>query len=553
MGEFSVAERDLLLQRKAEMWQERASWEPHWRELGRRILPRSGRFLTTDRNVGGASKWNDIYDNTATLALRVLTSGLRSGMANPSAPWLRLATPDIDLNRRGPVREWLADCTQLMLRVFAKSNMYRSMDSTYDQHGVYGTSAKMVTDSFQNIIQLNQLEVGEYAIATDYDGNVNAIYRAFEKPVAALVREFGYDNCSLSVRNLYDRGTLGAWIPVIHVIEPRDDRDYRIKDAKNKPWKSCYFEPGSNEGKYLRESGFDAFPALVSRWSTRGNDIYGESPAMLALGDVNQLQLEQLRKAQAIDFMTKPPLQTPAGMKGSEVNILPGQSTVVPSGGGEIKSLFNVLLNLDHLGRDIVDVRERINNAFFVNSFLTFAKLEGVQPRNVAEISARDVEKLLVLGPIVERLTNEEFTPLVEMTFARMVQTGILPPPPPDLHGAELQVEFVGPLAQAQRAVGTGAVDRFVGNLGMIAQYKPDILDKFDGDEWADAYSDMLGVDPTLIVSDDKVALIRKTRAEQQQRVQQMQMANAAADTANKLGNAPTTQGRNALAELAGQ
>lgn len=549
MADLSIAERNLLLQRKAEMWQERSSWDPLWRELGKRILPRSGRFMPGDRNLGSTS-WNDIYDNTATAALRVLTSGLRSGMANPSAPWLRLATPDIDLNRRGPVREWLADCTQLMLRIFAKSNTYRSMDSTYDQHGVYGTSAKIITDSYQNIIQLNQLEAGEYAIAVDYDGNVNAICREFEKQVSALVREFGYDNCSTTVKNLYDTGKLGAWVPVIHIIEPRDDRDYRLKDAKNKPWKSCYIEPGSNEGKYLRESGFDAFPALVSRWMTRGNDIYGESPAMMALGDTKQLQLEQLRKSQAIDYMTKPPLQVPGGMKGSEVNLLPGSSTVTPAGGSKIESMFNVMLNLQHLGEDIKDVRERINNAFFVKSFLMFAEMEGVQPRNIAEVSARNAEKLLVLGPVVERLTNEEFTPLVEMTFARMVSTGILPPPPPDLHGSQLQVEFIGPLAQAQRAVGTGAVDRFVGNLGMIAQYKPDILDKFDHDEWADAYSDMLGVDPTLIVSDDRVALIRKGRAQQMQQMQQMQFANAAADTAQKLGNAPTTQGRTALADL---
>ena len=114
----------------------------------------------------------------------------------------------------------------------------------------------------------------------------------------------------------------------------------------------------------------------------------------------------------------------------------------------------------------------------------------------------------------------------------------------------ELSVEFVSMLAQAQRAVATNSVDRFVGNLGAVAQFKPQVLDKFSEDDWAEAYSDMLGIDPKLIVASDKVALIRKQRAEQAAQAQQMQMANAAADTANKLGNAPTSGGSNALSDV---
>ena len=33
-------------------------------------------------------------------------------------------------------------------------------------------------------------------------------------------------------------------------------------------------------------------------------------------------------------------------------------------------------------------------------------------------------------------------------------------------------------LAQAQRAVGTNSIDRFMGTLGQVAQYKPEVLDR---------------------------------------------------------------------------
>jgi hypothetical protein len=90
-------------------------------------------------------------------------------------------------------------------------------------------------------------------------------------------------------------------------------------------------------------------------------------------------------------------------------------------------------------------------------------------------------------------------------------------------------------LAHAQRAVGTNSIDRFVGNLGQIAQFKPDVLDKFDSDYWADAYSDMLGVDPQLIVASNQVALIRENRAKAQQAAQQQAQAPQAAAAAKDL------------------
>ena len=61
-----------------------------------------------------------------------------------------------------------------------------------------------------------------------------------------VVREFGYNKCSTSVKNLYDRGSLDQWITIIHAIEPRDDRerDFKKKDNMNMKYKSCYFEQG---------------------------------------------------------------------------------------------------------------------------------------------------------------------------------------------------------------------------------------------------------------------------------------------------------------------
>jgi Bacteriophage head to tail connecting protein len=536
--------RDKLLTRWSALKSERSSWMTHWREISDYLLPRSGRFFTTDRNRGD-KRHNSIYDSTGTDALRVLGAGMMSGATSPARPWFRLTTADPDLDESAAVKAWLADVQRLMLTVFQKSNTYRSLHTMYEELGAFGTGAALVLPDFDNVIHHYPLTAGEYAIATDHRGVVNTIYREFDKTVAELVSEFGKANVSQTVRDLYDRGNLDAWVTVIHAIEPRrdGDRDMTKRDARNMPFKSVYFEAGGQPDKFLRESGFKNFPGVAPRWAVTGGDIYGNSPGMQALGDIKQLQHEQLRKAQAIDLKTKPPLQLPTALKNAETDFLPGGSTYVdmssPSGG--IRTAFEVNLDLSHLLADIQDVRERVRRSFYADLFLMLASA----PRSnmtATEVAERHEEKLLMLGPVIERVHNELLDPMIEMTFERMLAAGIVPPPPEELQGMELNVEFVSMLAQAQRAVATNSIDRYVSNLGAIAAFKPDVLDKFDSDKWADAYADMLGVDPDIVVPGEQVALIRQQRAEAQAQANQAAAMQQQAETVSKLANAQTSK-----------
>lgn len=544
--------RTLMLSRWKALDSERSSWLSHWKEISDYLLPRSGRFFLTDRNKGD-KRHNNIYDSTGTRALRILAAGMMAGMTSPARPWFRLTTSIPELDESAAVKAWLAEVTRLMQMVFAKSNTYRALHSCYEELGAFGTASSIVLPDFRNVIHHYPLTAGEFAIATDHRGQVNALFREFQMPVGQLVDEFGVDKVSQTVRDLHARGSLDQWVPVLHAIEPRSDRDPSKRDGKNMPWKSVYIELGADNDALLRESGFRQFPALCARWMTAGGDIYGNSPAMEALGDIKQLQHEQLRKAQGIDYKTKPPLQAPTAAKGRDIDTLPGGISFIDTAGGPgsgIRSAFEVNLDLSHLLADIGDVRQRINAAFYADLFLMLANSTNPQ-MTATEVAERHEEKLLMLGPVLERMHNEILDPLIEGTFARMLEAGIVPTPPDELQGMELNVEFVSMLAQAQRAIATNSVDRFVGNLGVVAGIKPDVLDKFDADRWADAYADMLGVDPQLVVPGDKVALIRKQRAEQQAAMQQAAMVNQAADTAQKLGSVDTA-GRNAATDVMG-
>jgi Bacteriophage head to tail connecting protein len=535
--------RQLALTRWGQLKRERTSWWSHWQEITTYILPRSGRYFRQDRDKGDRRN-NNIYDNTGIRALRTLGAGLMGGATSPARPWFRLGTPDPDLNASQPVRLWLDDVATRMRMVMAKSNTYRSLHQMYEELGAFGTAAAVILPDFKTVVHHYPLTIGEYAIAADAQGRVCTLYREFEMPVSSLVKEFGYKNCSRTVQNLYDKGSgLDTWIPLIHAIEPRADRDASKANSQNMAWSSLYFELNGDSRTLLRESGFKQFPAVAPRWGLSGGDIYGNSPGMEALGDIKQLQHEQLRKANAIDYQTNPPLDVPTNLKNQDVNRLPGGITYRdPSAGGGIKSLFDVNLNLQYLLQDIQDVRQRINGSFFADLFMMLDN--NVSPAMTAtEVAERHEEKMLMIGPVLERLNDELLYPLIETTFTHMLEAGIVPPAPPDMQGQGLSVEFISVLAQAQRAIGTNGVDRFVNSLGTVAQMKPEVLDNFDSDQWAESYSDMLGVDPKLIVGSQQVAIVRQARAKAQAAQAQAAAMQQSSETAKNLGQTPTQGG----------
>jgi len=190
MANLSV-DRPKYLARWGYLKTERASWFTHWQEISTRLLPRAGRFFVQDRNKGN-KRHNQIYDSTATQALSVLAAGMMSGMTSPARPWFRLTTGDDDLDAYPPVKVWLDQVSRLMLKIFQSSNTYRALHTMYEELGAFGTGVSIMSDDFRSVIHHHPLTAGEYALTTDWRGDVTTLYREFQKTVAQIVKEFGY-------------------------------------------------------------------------------------------------------------------------------------------------------------------------------------------------------------------------------------------------------------------------------------------------------------------------------------------------------------------------
>ena len=101
----------------------------------------------------------------------------------------------------------------------------------------------------------------------------------------------------------------------------------------------------------------------------------------------------------------------------------------------------------------------------------------------------------------------------------------MLPVPPPELQNRELSVEYVSVLAQAQRLASTGAIDRLAQFTGSIASIWPEARHKIDATRAVDEYAEALGVDPSIVRSDEAVA--QAAQAEQQAAAQAQAMQAA--------------------------
>lgn len=529
---------------------ERSSWLSHWLEINRVLLPRTGNFFGNQPN-NGSRRNKDIIDDTATGALQTLQAGMQSGLTSPARPWLKLETADTELMNVKAVSAWCDQVTEKLRTIFSRSNTYRALHGMYGQLGAYGTAGSVLLPDFRDVIRFYPLTVGEYAISTNDRGEVDTLSRKFQMTVGQIVARFvarggtmDWSRVSTTVKNLWDQHNQDSWIPVWHLVQPRTNRDVRKIDSRNMPFESLMIEAGGNEDRVLSESGYKQFPAIVMRWDVDGQDIYGSNcPGMRALGAIEQLQLEQLRKSQGIDYQTKPPLQVPVSLKQSgDADFLPGGVTYVDQVGTQnaVRSAFDVNLNLQHLLLDIQDVRGRINSAFYADLFLFLSNLSGMKGQMTArEVAEIHEEKLLMLGPVVENVEGE-LRAMVDVAFDAAWEAGIFPPPPPELseQGADLNVEFIGMLSQAQRSVAMAGVDRLIGAVASIAAAKqdPSVWDKIDTDRAVDKAATYLGVDPELVRGEDEVNALREQRAQaiaaQQQAEQAAQAAAVAKDLA---------------------
>jgi hypothetical protein len=522
---------------------ERDTWSPDWVSLAKHFQPRKCRLLEGEDTTNKGGLRSDVLDGTGIRARRVLSAGMHGGMTSPARPWFRLTLSDTQLSGKANVRIWLDEVETRMRALLARSNFYQAVHSIYDELGTFGSAFMFEHPDPRSGLRFSALTVGEYWMDVDESGRVDTIFRLLDLTARNIVRMFGEENCSNTVKQAYSKAaTRLTKFKVMHAILPNEERDPSKLNNRNMRYASYHWEVGNAE-KFLRQSGYKEFPGFGPRWDITGQDTYGRSPAMDCLGDVRMLQSVMATYLKQEHKRADPPTANPPSLK--YVDTLPGGTNPVNpnTGGGQaIYPIYQVTPDPRGILSIVQDVRQSIREGLYNDLFkmLAFSSTSNMTAREVAE---RHEEKLLQLGPVLERMHDELFTPLIDRTFNIMAETDMLPPWPEELDNAQIKVDFVSILAQAQKMVATSAVDQYMGFIGGVAQLLPEVADAPDPDKLADGYADYLGIEARFLRSREDRDAIRGNRAKANQTAQAAAQADSMASTAKVMADTPVQGG----------
>ncbi len=502
---------------------ERTEWEADWRLISEYLIPGRGIYQTYSKPRKRQLTSKRIINTTGEDALYVLTSGMHGGLTSPSRPWFKLQWAEEDLNLVEPLKAWLQDCEKRLHKGLHSSNFYSIINSFYIEYGGFGTGCTYVgedTGTDQTPFRFELLTAGEYAFAVGAHGKSEVFFRTLIKSQRQVVADY-----PSSVPELWKKKVKAneSGIDIANVILV--EYTARIPGQRMPFTRVVYIvsSGGSSQSQDetdesyrlpLEVKGFYEFPYPVARWGTIGSDIYGIGPGSRALPHIRRLQEMEKAFLMAVHKTIDPPVNAPARMQG-KLRTLPGGRNYYANPQEVVSEILGVKFDFQGVSAAIERVEQRIQRNFFNDIFLTASRDPNASPLKATQVNVQEQEKMLRLGPVIERLQHEFLQPLLERCFNIMLRKEKFLPLSPELAelAGEYTINLVSPLATAQRGVALQGITSFMGFIGQAAQFDQTILDNINVDAAAREYADISGVDLGILRPQEEVDGLRQQRA----------------------------------------
>ena len=522
----------------------RQNWETHWQEVADYMLPRKA-DVTKTRSKGD-KRTELIFDSSPLQSVDLLAASLHGMLTNPSTPWFTLRYKDPEIENDDEAKLWLESATDAMYVAFNRSNFQQEIFELYHDLITFGTACMFVQDDDEDTLKFSTRHINEIYISENEKGKVDTVYRLFKMSVRAAFQQFG-EAISTGTKGLITKDPYEE-ISILHAVYPRNDFDPKKQDRKNMPFESVYMEyKNLNE---LSVAGFKEFPFVVPRYLKASHEIYGRSPAMTALPDVKMLNEMSKTTIKAAQKQVDPPLLVPDDGFLLPVRTVPGGLNFYRSGTRDRIEPLNIGAN-NPLGLNMEEQRRNaIRNVFYVNQLMM---QQGPQ-MTATEVIQRNEEKMRLLGPVLGRLQSELLKPLIDRCFAIMVRKNIFPPAPEIISGRDVEIEYVSPLAKAQKSTELQSIIRGIEIMGQLANVAP-VFDYINFDNLVKHLTNIIGIPQKVLKTNSEVLVEREAKQAQAQQMQEMQqlqqVAKAGGDIAPLAKALP--QDAQAIAEGVGE
>jgi len=498
----------VLMKRFGSLKTYRSNWESHWQEIGDFVAPNKGNI--TKKRTHGDKNTERIFDGTAQFAAELMASSMHGMLTNSGTPWFSLRYTDDEFETDDTSKEWLEAATDTMYVEIGRSNFHEAINELYFDLVTFGTAVMFVDTDKEGTLRFSTRHISECYVSEDEFGRVDTVFREFKMPARAAVAQFGEENIT---QRLLKKSQDDPYemVELLHVVMPRYDRDTVKIDAKNKPVASIYLDPGDK--KIISESGFDEFPYMVPRFRKASYENgYGRSPAMTALADIKMLNEMSKAVIQAAQLQIHPPLLVPDDGFILPVRTVPGGLNFYRSGTRDRIEPLNIGAN-NPLGENQLEQRRTaIRAAFYVDQLVT-----GNRPGMTAtEVIQKSTEKMRILAPLTGRLQSELLRPLIDRIFNLITKKKGFAPAPETMAGNEIDIEYVSPLAKAQRQGDVQASLELFQFLAPLMQVDPNVVDFLDVDGLAKHIIKTTGVPASVVRGAEEVAAIREQKQQMQ-------------------------------------
>jgi len=513
-----------LKQNLSRLMEKRSNWESHWQEVSDLMLPRKAEI--TKERTRGDKRHSQVFDATAIHALELLAASLHGMLTSSANRWFSLRYKETLLNESDEAKEWLEDAQQRMYDAIGKSNFQQEIFECYHDLIAFGTACLMIEEDDEDTLLFSARHIKEIYIQENKKGFVDTLYRRFKMAAQSAIEKFGIDNVSKELRIQAEKNPFDDY-ELVHIVRPRLDFDPEKQDKANMPFQSIYMEYGS--GHIISISGFRENPYVIPRYLKASTEIYGRSPGMNALPDVKVLNKMVENSLKASAKQIDPPLLIPDDGFLGPVRMAPGSLNYYRSGSRDRIEPLNINANNSITLNSENQRREAIIKMFHVDQLV----ISENRNMTATEVIQRQEEKMRILGPVLGRLQSELLSPLIIRVFNIMLRNNLFQETPDVLAQQELKIEFVSPMALAQRSQELQSLMRGLEIFGSMSQAMP-VMDFLDSDGMVKQVVDILGLPAKVIKSDAEVRQIREERAAQEQQAMEQQQLLAETQAAKQ-------------------
>lgn len=532
---------------------ERGTWKSHCQEVADYMLP--GRNDYVGDKSPGQKRLQKVFDATPLWAAEQLAAGLHGLLTSPSLRWFTMKAEDDRLNENDAVRAWLEDSSERMYSLFngPRHNFASQSYETYLDLGTVGTAVMAVLESQRSGVLFSTRHLRECVIQENEEDRIDTLVRNWPWTAKQATDAWGKAAGEKVVKAM-DDGKPDTKFDFLHSVRPRKRRDPQRNDRRHKLFESTYISRA--DGAVIDVGGFDEFPYLVPRFSKITGETYGRGPGMTALPDVkmlNELTKIVWKSAQkALD----PPLQLPDKGFMVPIKTVPGSLNYYRAGTRDRIEAIKTE-SQPQLGIELVNgLRQQIIKSFYVEWLLMPSDLmdpassgKGVTATYV--LQQRD-EKMRLLSPMVARLQTEFLGPLIDRVFAIMWRRGMLAPAPEQLSGAPLRVEYVSPIALAQKSSAMESITRLLQLQQMLTQIDPQQPVAINSQNIIQLGGKLLNTPIGALKTPDQIANENQAKAEAEQAMQNHMalgsVAGAAKDASGAVKNVADAQAAAAAA-----